>query len=87
MAREASTGKTERLIRAQPGIETILHDHREERLGARLAEDRRLIDLIAIYIDADLAEAVAYQTTSGKPIAKRSQTKMATSTYFVGWTS
>jgi uncharacterized damage-inducible protein DinB len=48
-------------------LDAILYENRQELLAARLAEDTRLIDLVRNYADGDLDEAIAYQTTSGKP--------------------
>jgi uncharacterized damage-inducible protein DinB len=48
-------------------LNAILYENRKDLLRARIAEDGRLIDVVASYGDADLIEAVSYQTTSGKP--------------------
>jgi uncharacterized damage-inducible protein DinB len=48
-------------------LNAILYEDRKDLLRARIAEDGRLIDVVASYGDADLIEAVSYQTTSGKP--------------------
>ena len=42
-------------------------------LRARIAEDARLIKVVSGYSEAELGEAVSYQTTSGKPYSSRSQ--------------
>jgi uncharacterized damage-inducible protein DinB len=54
-------------------LDAILYDHRQDLVRARMAEDARLNDVVAGYTDADLAQAVAYQTTSGKPYAQALQ--------------
>jgi uncharacterized damage-inducible protein DinB len=48
-------------------LNAILYENRKDLLRARIAEDGRLIDVVASYGDADLIEAISYQTTSGKP--------------------
>jgi uncharacterized damage-inducible protein DinB len=48
-------------------LNAILYDNRHDLVRARMAEDARLSDVVAGYTDADLVNAVAYQTTSGKP--------------------
>jgi uncharacterized damage-inducible protein DinB len=48
-------------------LNAILYENRQELLRARMAEDARLIGVIAGYGDADLGKPVSYQTTSGKP--------------------
>ncbi len=63
------TGKGERPDR----LNAILHEDRRELLRARMAEDTRLIGVIAGYGDGDLNEAVSYQTTSGKPYTQALQ--------------
>src|SRR6266404_4489618 len=47
-------------------LDAILFEYRKDLLCARMAEDARLIKVINGYTDAELREAVAYQTTSGK---------------------
>jgi uncharacterized damage-inducible protein DinB len=54
-------------------LNATLYDHRQDLVRARMAEDARLNDVVAAYTDADLAKAVAYQTTSGKPYAQALQ--------------
>jgi uncharacterized damage-inducible protein DinB len=54
-------------------LNAILYENRQELLGARIAEDARLIGVIASYSDGDLDKAVAYQTTSGKPYTQALQ--------------
>jgi uncharacterized damage-inducible protein DinB len=51
-------------------VNAILYEDRQELLRARIAEDARLIGVIASYGDADLRREVSYQTTSGKPYAQ-----------------
>jgi uncharacterized damage-inducible protein DinB len=48
-------------------LNAMLHEDRHDLLRARMAEDARLNDVVAGYTDADLAKAVSYRTTSGKP--------------------
>jgi uncharacterized damage-inducible protein DinB len=47
-------------------LNAILFEHRNDLVRARMAEDARLIKVVSGYTDARLAEAVPYQTTSGK---------------------
>jgi len=47
-------------------LNAILYENRQELLRARMAEDARLIGVIAGYADADLGKPISYQTTSGK---------------------
>jgi uncharacterized damage-inducible protein DinB len=54
-------------------LNAILYEDRRELLRARIAEDARLIGVIASYGDADLRREVSYQTTSGKPYAQALQ--------------
>jgi uncharacterized damage-inducible protein DinB len=54
-------------------VNAILYEDRQELLRARIAEDARLIGVIASYGDADLRREVSYQTTSGKPYAQALQ--------------
>lgn len=57
-----------------PGrLDTILYDDRKELLGARLAEDARLKQVVGGYVEMDLTTAVSYQTTSGKPYSQTLQ--------------
>ncbi|HEX9468750.1 MAG TPA: DinB family protein [Bradyrhizobium sp.] len=63
------TGKGEHPDR----LNAILHEDRRELLRARMAEDTRLIGVIAGYGDGDLNKAVSYQTTSGKPYTQALQ--------------
>jgi uncharacterized damage-inducible protein DinB len=51
-------------------LNAILYDNRQDLVRARMAEDARLSDVVAGYTDADLANAVAYRTTSGKPYSQ-----------------
>jgi uncharacterized damage-inducible protein DinB len=51
-------------------LNAILYEDRRELLRARIAEDARLIGVIASYDDADLRREISYQTTSGKPYAQ-----------------
>jgi uncharacterized damage-inducible protein DinB len=51
-------------------LNAILYDDRQDLVRARMAEDARFNDLVARYSDADLTDAVAYQTTSGKPYSQ-----------------
>jgi uncharacterized damage-inducible protein DinB len=51
-------------------LNAILYEDRRELLRARIAEDARLIGVIASYGDADLRRPVSYQTTSGKTYAQ-----------------
>jgi uncharacterized damage-inducible protein DinB len=51
-------------------LDAILYDDRRDLVGARIAEDARLLGVVAGYNDADLDQAVAYQTTSGKPYSQ-----------------
>jgi uncharacterized damage-inducible protein DinB len=48
-------------------LNAILFDDLQELARARMVEDARLIRVVGGYGDADLAAAVSYQTTSGKP--------------------
>jgi uncharacterized damage-inducible protein DinB len=48
-------------------LSVILFDDLHELARARMAEDARLIRVVGGYSDADLAAALSYQTTSGKP--------------------
>jgi uncharacterized damage-inducible protein DinB len=48
-------------------LDAILYEDRAELARARFAEDARLTGVIGGYDEAALAEAVSYQTTSGKP--------------------
>jgi uncharacterized damage-inducible protein DinB len=48
-------------------LNAILFEDRKDLVRARMAEDARLIKVVDGYTDADLGEAVSYQTTSGKP--------------------
>jgi uncharacterized damage-inducible protein DinB len=52
------------------GLNAILYEDRHDLLRARMAEDARLNDVVAGYTDADLANAVSYRTTSGKPYSQ-----------------
>jgi uncharacterized damage-inducible protein DinB len=54
-------------------LNAILYENRQELLRARMAEDARLIGVIAGYGDGDLDQAVSYQTTSGKPYTQALQ--------------
>jgi uncharacterized damage-inducible protein DinB len=54
-------------------LNAVLYDDRQDLLRARIAEDARLKDVVASYTDADLAKAIAYQTTSGKPYSQALQ--------------
>ncbi|SDS93434.1 DinB family protein [Bradyrhizobium canariense] len=58
-------------------LNAILYDDRRDLLRARIAEDARLNDLVRGYTDADLAKAVSYQTTSGKPYSQPLQDILA----------
>jgi uncharacterized damage-inducible protein DinB len=51
-------------------LDAILYDNRRDLLGARMAEDARLLAVVGGYTEADLDAAVAYQTTSGKPYSQ-----------------
>jgi uncharacterized damage-inducible protein DinB len=51
-------------------LNAVLYDDRRDLLRARMAEDARLNDVVAGYSDADLAKAVSYRTTSGKPYSQ-----------------
>jgi uncharacterized damage-inducible protein DinB len=51
-------------------LNAILYDDRHDLVRARMAEDVRLSDVVAGYTDADLAKAVSYRTTSGKPYSQ-----------------
>ncbi len=57
------TGEGEQASR----LDAILHEDRNALARARMAEDARLIRVIGGYAEADLGEALSYQTTSGKP--------------------
>jgi uncharacterized damage-inducible protein DinB len=48
-------------------LDAILFDDLHELARARTAEDGRLSRVVGGYDEADLAAAVSYQTTSGKP--------------------
>ena len=48
-------------------LDAILFEEREDLLRARLAEDARLKRVIGGYSEADLGQAVSYQTMSGQP--------------------
>jgi uncharacterized damage-inducible protein DinB len=48
-------------------LDAILHDNRRDLLRDRIAEDARLIELVASYSEADLDKVVAYRTMSGQP--------------------
>ena len=48
-------------------LDAILFEEREDLLRARLAEDARVKRVIGGYSQADLGEAVSYQTMSGQP--------------------
>jgi uncharacterized damage-inducible protein DinB len=54
-------------------LNAILYDNRHDLVRARMAEDARLNDVVAGYTDADLANAVAYRTTSDKPYSQTLQ--------------
>jgi uncharacterized damage-inducible protein DinB len=51
-------------------LNAILYDDRHDLVHARMAEDARLSDLVAGYTDTDLAKAVSYRTTPGKPYSQ-----------------
>jgi uncharacterized damage-inducible protein DinB len=51
-------------------LDAILYEDRRDLLGARIVEDARLLGVVAGYKEADLDQAVAYQTTSGKPYSQ-----------------
>ena len=51
-------------------LNAILYDDRRELTRARVAEDARLSNVVAGYMDADLAKPVEYRTTSGKPYSQ-----------------
>jgi uncharacterized damage-inducible protein DinB len=57
------TGKGEHPDR----LDAILYEDRHALLRARVAEDARLTNVVGGYRETELAEAVSYQTTSGKP--------------------
>jgi uncharacterized damage-inducible protein DinB len=48
-------------------LDAIVHEDRVELARARIAEDRRLIRVIAGYDDPALARRFGYRTTSGTP--------------------
>ena len=54
-------------------LDAILFEERKDLLRARLAEDARLKRVIGGYSEADLGEAVSYQTMSGQPQQQRLQ--------------
>jgi uncharacterized damage-inducible protein DinB len=54
-------------------LNAILFENRQELLRARMAEDARLIGVIAGYRDDDLGKPISYQTTSGKPYTQALQ--------------
>jgi uncharacterized damage-inducible protein DinB len=51
-------------------LNAILYENRQELLRARMAEDARLIGVIAGYGDDDLGKLISYQTTSRKPYSQ-----------------
>jgi uncharacterized damage-inducible protein DinB len=51
-------------------LDAILYDNRQDLVRARMAEDARLNDVVAGYTEDALVNAVAYQTTSGKPYSQ-----------------
>jgi uncharacterized damage-inducible protein DinB len=54
-------------------LNAILFESRQELLRARMAEDARLIGVIASYGGDDLGKPISYQTTSGKPYTQALQ--------------
>ena len=54
-------------------LDAILHDDRHELLRARLAEDARLKQIVDGYQEAELSQAVSYQTTSGRAFSQQLQ--------------
>ena len=48
-------------------VDAILFDDRHELTRARVAEDARIARVMGDYSEADLAEQIAYHTTSGGP--------------------
>jgi len=47
-------------------LNAVLFEHRQELAEARAAEDRRILDVIDGYQDADLTKMIKYANTSGK---------------------
>jgi uncharacterized damage-inducible protein DinB len=54
-------------------LDAILFEELKDLLRARLAEDARLKRVIGGYSEADLGEAVSYQTMSGQPQRQKLQ--------------
>ena len=54
-------------------LDAILFEGRNDLLRARLAEDARLKHVVGGYGEADLREAVSYQTMSGQPQRQKLQ--------------
>ena len=54
-------------------LDAILFEELKDLLRARLAEDARLKRVVGGYSEADLGEAVSYQTMSGQPHRQKLQ--------------